>query len=286
MHTNLKVELTNILGETIVRLQPIAGGDISEAYVLELQNKKVFCKLNYAQNAHHMFECEQEGLRLISDTGDIKTPELFGCAKLEKGTCLLMEFIETKSATPNDMKKLGIQLAKLHLNRSDNFGLGKDNYIGNLPQANSQYQDWVSFYSRKRLQPQFQLALDKKLLSTLEVPETEHIEKTVGKYCPNIKPGLLHGDLWQGNFLISSEGNPYLIDPAVYYGHHEVDIAMSRLFGGFGNLFYEAYEDVIPRSEGFAQRQELYQLYYLLVHLNLFGRSYYPAVVGIIRKYF
>lgn len=286
MEKDFEIQLTDLLGETVLRSQPVAGGDISEAYLLRLQNQKVFCKLNYAQNAYSMFISEAAGLKTISDSGAIKTPEIIGCSELKRGACLLLEYIEPGKPTTVAMRNFGRQLAALHLISNEDYGLEEDNYIGSLQQSNTKYSSWASFYARERLLPQLQLACEKNLISTNEVPQIQNIENTIDKYTAGTKPGLLHGDLWRGNFLISTNDEPYLIDPAAYYGHSEVDIAMTKLFGGFSGDFYTAYHEIIPLSDGYVERQDLYQLYYLLVHLNLFGRSYYPAVAASINTYF
>ncbi|MBT8184198.1 MAG: fructosamine kinase family protein [Eudoraea sp.] len=286
MENELVLQLTGLLGETIIGQQPLAGGDISKAYLLHLKKKKVFCKLNSRQNAFDMFKIEAAGLKFISLFKGIRTPEVLACSKLAKGACLLLEYIEPVQATTKHLQKLGRLLAELHLHPCEKFGWERDNYIGSLPQSNTRHTNWAKFYACERLQPQLKLALTKNLLSRDEVPDVHEIEKVIHKYAPEVSPVPLHGDLWQGNYLISRGGDPYLIDPAVYCGHHEVDIAMTALFGGFGTDFYSAYHEIIPRTEGYARRKELYQLYYLLVHLNLFGNSYYPAVIKTLNSYF
>jgi fructosamine-3-kinase len=184
------------------------------------------------------------------------------------------------------MALLGKQLANLHLNKSKTFGFNTDNFIGTLTQSNTTHQNWVDFYIEERLAPQLKIAVQKQLLSTVEVPETNTMKLKTTAFFKDVEPSLLHGDLWSGNYLIATNGTPYLIDPASYYGHSEVDIAMSLLFGGFGSSFYEAYHAVIHEETHTKARIELYQLYYLLVHLNLFGSSYYHSVKRIINKYF
>jgi fructosamine-3-kinase len=166
------------------------------------------------------------------------------------------------------------------------FGWSSPNYIGSLPQSNKVTNSWASFYQEERLQPQLQLALDKKWLAQEDVPSTSLMMEKLQQLLPAAKPSLLHGDLWGGNYLISASGIPYLIDPAVYYGHQEVDLAMTRLFGGFDTSFYDAYNELLPPNDGWQDRTGLYQLYYLLVHLNLFGSSYLNSVLKWLRYYF
>jgi fructosamine-3-kinase len=196
-----------------------------------------------------------------------------------------MEYIPSRSARPEDLARLGEQLAALHQCTADTFGWEHDNFIGSLPQPNRSRPDWPSFYARERLWPQLRMARRAGLLTIAETPELPAIEAVCRDLLPTARPALLHGDLWGGNYLIAHTGDPVLIDPATYYGHGEVDLAMSRLFGGFGPSFYAAYEAVRPTPAGGEDRNELYQLYYLLVHLNLFGSSYYSGVNRILRRW-
>jgi fructosamine-3-kinase len=152
--------------------------------------------------------------------------------------------------------------------------------------VNHQDDDWPRFYVEHRLNVQLRMSRDAGLLSGNEIPGENVMVRTVENLCPNVTPSLIHGDLWGGNYLISSEGIPCLIDPAIYYGHHEVDLAMSRLFGGFDTGFYSAYHELMPYAPGSEERNDIYQLYYLLVHLNLFGPSYYHRVKQLLTRYF
>ena len=174
----------------------------------------------------------------------------------------------------------------MHQHTSDTFGLDQDNFIGRLPQRNTRHKNWTDFYTYERLWPQLELAKRKGLLKDNEYPKSEHIKNQLNYLFENVKPTLLHGDLWSGNYLISKDGTPYLIDPAAYFGHHEIDIAMSKLFGGFGDTFYSAYLNHVPTDKFTSARIEIYQLYYLLVHLNMFGNSYYGSVISILKTYF
>ncbi|MEC3908336.1 fructosamine kinase family protein [Tamlana sp. 2201CG12-4] len=283
MTNNLKSHLSNLLNKTITNVSPVSGGDISQAFKIDTSNNAYFLKLNSA-SALNMFQTEAYGLDLIAKTNTIKTPKVIAFDSFENSAFLLMEFIESKQATAEDFKVLGKQLAALHQCISENFGLDTDNYIGSLPQSNTVHKTWGDFYTDERLLPQLKLAKQKDLLSDAECPSEQQIKNYLESLFQNIKPSLLHGDLWSGNYLISKDGTPYLIDPSVYYGHSEVDIAMTKLFGGFGHAFYKAYESYSPFDVNTSARIDIYQLYYLLVHLNLFGRSYYGSVVSILRN--
>ncbi len=233
-----------------------------------------------------MFLAETTGLEAIAKTNTIKTPKVFNYGTYDGFSFLLMEYIESKSPSNNDFELLGNQLALLHKITRNEFGFEKDNFIGSLPQSNQKHMSWTNFYLEERIIPQIQLALSNNLLSSKEVPSRLNIKNVCKEFFSDISPSLLHGDLWSGNFLIATDGTPYLIDPAVYYGHHEIDIAMSKLFGGFGMSFYKAYQEHFKFDSLTDSRIDLYQLYYLLVHLNLFGSSYVGSVNKILSKYF
>lgn len=286
MHSDLKAHITKLLNQDIKSISVVQGGDISQAYRIETTANSYFLKLNSALNALTMFQTETYGLQCIDKTNTIKTPKVIAYDNLESSAFLLLEFIESKSPSSEDFKNLGEQLAQLHKCNSERFGLDQDNFIGLLHQSNTQYETWVEFYTNERLIPQLELAKQKGLLQGSECPNLEHIKNRLQPFFVNIKPSLLHGDLWSGNYLISTNGKPYLIDPAIYYGHPEVDIAMSKLFGGFGEAFYNSYFSYLPTDANTSERIDIYQLYYLLVHLNMFGRSYYSSVSYILKRYF
>ncbi|WP_298534708.1 fructosamine kinase family protein [uncultured Algibacter sp.] len=285
MTGNLKDYLSNYLNDTITKVTPVSGGDISTAYCITTKNNLYFLKTNGAPNAMAMFQKETHGLKYIAKTNTIKTPQVIACDNFEKEAFLLMEFIESKQAIREDYNALGEQLAQLHKCSAEHFGLIGNNFIGSLPQSNTTHASWVDFYTHERLVPQLQLAKQKGLIQDSECPPTAQIKEKLNPYFANIKPSLLHGDLWGGNYLISKAGDPYLIDPAVYFGHHEVDIAMTKLFGGFNTTFYESYHTYFPLEDNTSHRIKIYQLYYLLVHLNMFGSSYYSSVASILKKF-
>jgi fructosamine-3-kinase len=262
----------------IRKLHPVRGGDIANSYLLETPGGSIFAKILMAPKGLEMLEAEKEGLNALSHTDTLDVPRVLGCARTPAGSCLLLEYIPSGPGSRYSSEALGRGLARMHQVTAPSFGWRLPNYIGSLPQKNSEGTDWPSFYVRNRLIPQYEMAHVRQLLSPGEIPEAHHMTRRISYLVPEIRPSLLHGDLWGGNYLISRDGTPYLIDPAVYYGHAEVDLAMSLLFGGFSEEFYGAYFEINPKQPGFDLRVKLYQLYYLLVHLNLFGRSYYSRV--------
>ncbi|NNK31366.1 MAG: phosphotransferase, partial [Flavobacteriaceae bacterium] len=278
MRVQTQEQLEGVLGARLKTVKPVSGGDIAQAYLIETKTQQIFCKLLGGTSGLEMLRAEMEGLDQIRKSGAIKAPHVYFCESLGEQACLGMEYIESKNPSPGEMSKLGEQLARLHKSSSESFGLTSDNFIGSLPQSNKQHSSWVTFYVQERLLPQFQMALSRDRLHLHEIPKAEHMVQALSPYIEGISPALLHGDLWSGNYLISSAGDPYLIDPAVYYGDPVVDLAMSRLFGGFGGEFYQAYDANSVVSANEEDKTQLYQLYYLLVHLNLFGSSYYSGV--------
>lgn len=274
------------VGSPVLSYSAIGGGDISRAYKLTTKSDVFFCKVQSKPIALDMFQAERKGLDAIRNAGGILAPRVYHCEQWQDGAVLIMEHIDPKRPSEKDMSKFGRQLAEMHQHSSEIFGWDSDNYIGSLPQRNTKDQSWVMFYIEQRLSPQFDIARSHSLLSENEIPSVEKMKKALEGILSDVKPSLLHGDLWGGNYLISAKAVPYLIDPAVYYGHNEVDIAMSQLFGGFSSAFYDSYERVMPFDRFSEDRIRIYQLYYLLVHLNLFGRSYYTSVMNILKHYF
>jgi fructosamine-3-kinase len=225
-----------------------------------------------------MLASEAEGLEALRKAGALSVPLLQGFEKTASGAVLLLEYIPPGRGAGAAHEALGRGLALMHQSTHEAFGWRRDNYIGALPQKNDWEVNWAVFFANHRLRTQFDLAVSSNFFEGDKVPDPGHMALKIAALLPDLKPALLHGDLWNGNYLVSENNLPYLIDPSVHFGHSEVDLAMSRLFGGFPSRFYDAYFEISPRQPGFEDRQILYQLYYLLVHLNLFGRSYLPAV--------
>ena len=275
-----------LLSEKINSFRSVSGGDISSAYILESDSERYFLKINSKPFAEKMFLAEKTGLEAIGNTRTIAVPNVLSTGTFEGKSFLLMQFIESKRATQKDYRAFGQQLAQMHLCTHHTFGFPSDNFIGSLPQNNRSHTDWAEFYWEKRIFAQLRMALERGLLQQSEIPKREKAISVFNEIFGDVKPSLLHGDLWGGNYLIAADGTPYLIDPAVYYGHSMVDIAMSRLFGGFSSDFYDVYHEIIPRNANYDAQIELYQLYYLIVHLNMFGESYYSGVNSILSRYF
>lgn len=277
----------------IIRTDRVFGGDINEAYRLTLQDgTHIFMKSNKKENVS-FFEVEAVGLSAIASTNTIGTPHIicYGTDDDKGGySFLLMEFIYGKNRIADYWEILGQQLAAMHqANTLDfvnqgKFGFIHDNYIGARSQKNTANDSWIAFFRDCRLIPQFHRAsdyfesADKKKINKL-------LEKLDDILIEPVKPSILHGDLWSGNVISGNDGRAWLIDPAAYVGHAEADIAMTELFGGFPAMFYDAYKEVAHMQEGYSDRRDVYNLYHLLNHLNMFGRTYFSSVKRIIDEY-
>lgn len=266
-----------------MKFQPIGGGCINNAYKLSTSEGDFFIKCNSQQP--QMFEVEYKGLQLLSETGclGIPTPHHFGV--LEGNGYLLMDYVQPGRMDGAFWEQLGNGLACLHKASSSQFGLDHDNFIGSLPQINDRYNNWVEFFVNCRLMPQIKQARNSGLISVDLVKKFDKLYTKLPDLMPSEKPALLHGDLWSGNIHCDDQSKPFLIDPAVYYGHREAELAFTTLFGGFDNLFYQSYNKVRPLTPGFGDRVGLFNLYPLLVHVNLFGTSYLGGIVDTVKRY-
>lgn len=229
-----------------------------------------------------MFEAEAKGLRFLKNTQTFHIPEVINVSKTENQSYLLMEYIAEEPKHNDFWETFGNQLAQLHQNTAPDFGLDHENYIGSLPQINGgNFTKAADFYLEKRLLPQLELAAEKGF----SFQNLSGFYDIIRQEIPDEPPALIHGDLWNGNYLINENGHPCLIDPAVCFAPREMDLAMMKLFGGFPERVFESYHNSFPLQPGWKTRTDLWQLYYLLVHLNLFGSGYYNSVNTILKKY-
>ena len=229
-----------------------------------------------------MFAAEADGLEAISRTNTIRVPDVVATGQDDANAFLALEWLTFERADAVIETRLGEQLAELHHVTAEQFGWHRDNTIGLTLQKNDWADDWPSFFYKQRLSFQLELAATNGFAGELQERGTRLLRR-LPIYFEQAEFGasLLHGDLWGGNWACS-DGDPVLFDPAAYFGDREMDIAMTRLFGGFSKSFYDAYESSWPLPDGYKNRQHLYQLYYVLNHLNLFGSAYYASSLKLI----
>ncbi len=289
---------------TITGARPVGGGCIHRAEIAAFEGTSrstgdgahgpagaLFVKSNDDPRAAAMFETEAAGLRALAAPGAIRVPLDPRVGRAGDRSFLVMEAIPTGRPGKRFFEDFGRRFARLHgLTRAARCGFAHDNFLGATPQPNGWMDTWVEFFRVRRLGFQIDLARERGLsdpeLDRLMDRLLDRLDQWIDLTGLEGEPAcLLHGDLWSGNFLVDEEGEPVLVDPAVYYGHREADLAMTELFGGFSPRFYAAYEEEWPLPPGSADRRALYQLYHLLNHLNLFGRGYRGQAVAIARRF-
>jgi protein-ribulosamine 3-kinase len=279
--SSIKERVSEVLKIQLKNLSSVSGGCINHGGKLQTSGGNFFIKWNDGNRYPKMFEAEAKGLKLLKSTTSLHIPDVVLVDEAGSFQFLVLEWIESATLTKKFWNIFGEQLAALHQNSHALFGLDHDNYIGSLPQKNTQTKSWVEFFISQRLQPQLELlngdaALQKKF---------DALYKKLPQLLPSEKPSLLHGDLWSGNLIADNQGLPSLIDPAVYFGNREAELAFTQLFGGFDQSFYESYENVFPLVAGYDERVDVYNLYPLLVHANLFGGSYLLQMRGIVARF-
>jgi fructosamine-3-kinase len=231
-----------------------------------------------------MFEAEADGLSELRAASEVRVPEVIDCGVMNGQAYIDLERLDLEAADSKTERRFGEQLARLHRHTQEQYGWFRDNTIGLTPQENGLCDDWIEFFRRHRLGFQIELAITNGYgadVTQLGGSLARRLADMFEGYEP--EASLLHGDLWGGNWGAVA-GEPVIFDPAVYYGDRETDIAMTMVFGGFGKAFYEAYEANWPMAPGHEQRLKLYQLYHILNHLNLFGRSYLGRAVSLLRE--
>ncbi|GAB4052279.1 fructosamine kinase family protein [Spirosoma litoris] len=283
--------LFSALGQSVdvIEAQFLSGGDINTAAQVFSSAGIFFIKWNHVDNSAvgspSMFESEAWGLDLLRPTGAFQIPQVIGHGHYQGKCYLILEYIDFGKPAKTYWETLGQKLTILHSHTQPQFGLHFDNYIGSLHQNNKLTDNGFDFFFDHRLLPQAGLAFYKGLLSKQAYDALFRLRERLPDLIPDERPALLHGDLWSGNVLINEEGAPALIDPAVYYGFREAELAFTKLFAGFDERFYDAYDEAFPLQSGFNERVSIYNLYPLLVHLNLFGSGYVSAVERILKQF-
>ncbi|MEO8629320.1 MAG: fructosamine kinase family protein [Betaproteobacteria bacterium] len=261
---------------TITSAEPLGGGCINEGFRLRTSRQQYFVKFNRSDRLR-MFDAEAAGLSQLAATKCIRVPQPVCASSTSDFAWLVLEFVPFSSGGLDSAtaSRLGTQLAALHRCSHNSFGWSRDNTIGSTTQINTPESDWIVFWREHRLRFQLELVGRSAETETLRRSAARLLDRLPGFFADyHPAPSLLHGDLWGGNAAVMADGEPVLFDPAVYYGDREADLAMTELFGGFPPAFYTAYRDAWPLDRGYAQRRDLYNLYHVLNHLNLFGGSY------------
>ena len=265
----------------------VAGGSVSQAWCVETADARLLVK--HREDAPSgFFDAEAEGLDALraAVSADLLAPRVLGVSDASDGPAwIALEWLEPAELDPGFAERLGRGLAALHARSALSWGWHGDNFIGALPQSNGGTPRWATFWRSRRLEPQLRRALDAGWFSQQRGEWDRLLAMLPQLLAPadDDGPSLLHGDLWHGNVLCTRTG-PALIDPAAYRGHREVDLAMARLFGGFDPRFFAAYQEVRPLLPGWQVRLPVYQLYFLLVHVNLFGGGYVEQTAGLLGR--
>jgi fructosamine-3-kinase len=274
--------IQNKLDVAISTIESVHGGDINQASKITTKSDQIFFVKWNKSAPDTMFEAEAKGLTLLNQADtNLRIPSV----RYQHSSLLVLDWIEQGGGKQDSARQFGIELAKLHKTSSDTFGLDHDNFIGRLPQSNTQHANWADFFAIERIEPQVKMGIESGKLTRSILKDVEGMYSKFGAIFPREKPALVHGDLWSGNYMFTKDVNTSLYDPAVYYGHREMDLAMTRLFGGFSANFYEGYNSQFPLEGGFDSRVNVYNLYPILVHANLFGGSYCRQAENIIKRY-
>jgi len=262
----------------------LSGGCINQAVQVATSAGAFFVKWNETTD-EQFFACEVQGLEALRQAGEIPVPEVIGYGRSEQRPYLILELLSFNQPKPDYWTRFGASLARLHQHTQPEFGFRQNNFIGALPQNNEPMVNGIEFFIERRLKPQAGLALYNQAMPQALYDQFQKLYARLPQILPDEKPALLHGDLWHGNVITGNDGYACLIDPAVHYGNREAEIAFTHLFGDFDEDFYEAYGQAFPLQPGFEQRRDIYNLYPLLVHVNLFGSGYLSGVERIIKKF-
>lgn len=259
----------------------LTGGDINDVFLLSCTSGKYVVKVNHATKFPGMFAAEAKGLELLRQSNSFKIPKVIGHGTIGGKSYLLLEYIPEGNPTVAFWESFASHLAQLHQTTQEDFGLDHDNYIGSLLQQNTHHDSASEFYITQRLEPQFRLASD----NGFDFKKLDLFFKHISDEIPVEPPALIHGDLWAGNYMVSKDIEPVLIDPALAFAPREMDLGMMQLFGGYPQETFDIYDSIFPLTPDWKQRMDIWQLYYLLVHLNLFGSGYLCQVKVVISKY-
>lgn len=263
----------------------LSGGCINSCFEFSSKDTSYFLKFNSADKYPNMFETEAEGLNLLSQTSCINIPKVIEVGRFENISYIILEFIKSERKKSNYWEDFGQKLASLHKNTNSTFGLNFDNYIGSLTQINTTKDSWTDFFIENRLEKLVALCYDYQLIDYQTKKQFNQFYSRLEKLIPKENPSLIHGDLWSGNVIVNQKGEVCLVDPSVYYAHREIELAFTFLFGSHPEEFYKTYNENFPLEKDWRKRIDLFNLYPLLVHLKLFGSSYFSQLKNNLTKY-
>ncbi len=276
--------LSQLSDAPVVSQSPVNGGSINECFQVDLADgQSFFLKRNKLKEFPGMFLAEKKGLELLAQSG-APTPQVLACWEEEPHQFLLQEFLEPQISTNTGWENAGALLAHLHQTTSETFGLDHSNYMGSLMQRNNFCNSFHEFFIVYRLGDQIRIARDAKWLDSSHVKAFDRLFLRFEDLIPSEKPALIHGDLWTGNIHETKQGI-YFIDPAIAFSHRETDIAMTQLFGNLPEAFYRSYHETLPLENGWQDRVPIFNLYPLLIHLNLFGYTYLRSIEEVLRRF-
>ena len=278
---NILPSICESFGWKLISAQPLLGGDINSVFRLNTSAGEFVIKINDRSKYPGMFEAEKLGLETLAKSESFRVPDVVSVGEESTYSYLILEYLERGSRKDNFWSHYAQDLVKLHQYNADRFGFSGSNYIGSLPQQNEWCDGPAEFYISQRLIPQLKMARD----NGYSLPEEDSFFKNVENMIPIEENALIHGDLWNGNHMVDESGSSVLIDPSVSFSIREMDLAMMQLFGGFPSTVYQEYNEIFPLEAGHEERVSLYQLYYLLVHLNLFGSGYLLQVRLILNRF-
>jgi fructosamine-3-kinase len=284
----LSTKVAALLGEPVAHAEPLSGGDINRAYLLTLTSGlRLFAK-THDSALPQAFVREAEGLAWLAEARALRVPRVLAASEADElgPACLVLEYIAPGARGGRYSEAFGRGLAALHKSGAACFGHATPNYLATLPQDNTPNKSWARFYAQQRLAPLLARAVQRGDVPNSLATRVRQLCERMEMFCGDPEPpARLHGDLWGGNALAADSGEPVLIDPAVYGGNREVDLAMMQLFGGFDRRVFQAYDEAYRRSPGYDERTALYQLYPLLAHVCLFGSSYTPQLDRALSRY-
>lgn len=283
MQSILKSYLNDVFDATPKSIDAVSGGNIATSYKVSFYDQELFVKIQPYDHGKALNEKEIAGLKVLQEQTHFIVPKIIDSQTMNGRTFLTLAYLSEHTPHKKDWENFGRSLALMHGNTSPQFGWKNDNFIGTLPQRNELKSDWTTFFLHQRISPLLK-TINQKHPHFCSTASTKLAEYFKGEF-PEEPPSLLHGDLWSGNVMNTTNGFA-IFDPACYYGHREMDIAMTQLFGGFDKCFLNAYQEVYPLAPGWQERIELCQIYPLLVHAVLFGGHYLNTCSHLMKKYF